>query len=112
MNQNSSNMIDVAKDYVVNMLKETSGRKALILDQDTLTAVSLVVSKTAILALEVFLICTLDQLPDEKLTHMKAVIFCRPTDKNIKMISKEVQQKPKFASYSIYFSNKLPSDLL
>jgi len=91
----------VAKDYVENMLKETPGRKALIMDQETLAIVSLVYSRTAILQNEVFLICTLDQIPEEKLTHLKAVFFCRATDKSIKLICEELQERPKFAAYNL-----------
>lgn len=39
-------MIEIAKDYIENMLLESVGRKALIMDQDTLVVVSLVYSKT------------------------------------------------------------------
>ena len=53
-------LIMVAKDYIENMLKDTSGRKALIMDQETLNMVSLVFSRTAILQKEVFLISTID----------------------------------------------------
>jgi|LakMenEpi03Aug12_release.lakeMendotaPanAssembly.Ray.scaffolds.fasta_scaffold6438813_1 hypothetical protein len=42
-------MIEIAKDYIENMLLESNGRKALIMDQDTLVIVSLVYSKTLIL---------------------------------------------------------------
>ena len=75
-----TNLISVAKDYVENMLTESTGRKALLLDSETLSMVSLIYSKTSILQKEVFLICKLDQIPIEKLTHMKAVVFCRCTD--------------------------------
>ena len=54
------NLIEVAKDYVENMLAETQGRKALIVDQGTLMMVSLVYSRTAILQKEVFLISTVE----------------------------------------------------
>ena len=53
MDRNNSqtriDLIDVAKDYVESMLAETQGRKALIMDQETLMMISLVYSRTAIL---------------------------------------------------------------
>ena len=103
-------LISVAKDYVENMLAETQGRKALIMDQETLMMVSLVYSRTAILQKEVFLIGTMDQIPQEKLTHLKAIFFCRCTEQNIKIISSELSQNPKFSQYNIYFSNKVEND--
>ena len=36
----------IAKDYIENMLQETTGRKALLMDMETLYMVSLVYSKT------------------------------------------------------------------
>ena len=90
-------LISVAKDYVENMLAETQGRKALIMDQETLMMVSLVYSRTAILQKEVFLIGTMDQIPQEKLTHLKAIFFCRCTEQNIRIISSELSQNPKFS---------------
>jgi hypothetical protein len=53
-------LIDVAKDYVDCMLKETQGRKALIMDSEILNIVSMVYSRTAILQQEVFLISKID----------------------------------------------------
>jgi hypothetical protein len=44
-----TNLLSVAKDYVENMLIESTGRKALLLDSETLAMVSLIYSKTAIL---------------------------------------------------------------
>jgi len=52
--------VSIAKDYVDNMLKETRGRKALIMDKDTLMMVSLVYSRTTILEKEVYLMTKLD----------------------------------------------------
>jgi len=75
------------------MLGEMAGRKALIMDKDTLSKrdrvnarlgiVSLVYSRTQILQKEVFFIDTIDKIPEEKLTHLKAVFFCRPTEETV-----------------------------
>ena len=89
-NTNNLGLIDIAKDYVENMLQETTGRKALIMDQETLMMVSMVYSKTSILQKEVFLMTTIDEIPDEKLTHLKAIFFCRLTEKNVKHICNEI----------------------
>lgn len=74
--------------------------------------VSLVYSRTQILQQEVFLIGTLDDLPTEKLTHLRAVFFCRPTDRNLALIASELSDRPKFSAYNLYFSNKLEGDKL
>ena len=60
-----ADLITIAKDYIENMLQETQGRKALLMDMETLYMISLVYSKTQILQKDVFLMCTLDELPSE-----------------------------------------------
>ena len=55
------------------------------------------------------MICTLNELPEEKLTHLKAVVFCRSTDANVKLIAAELSERPKFASYHLFFSSKVES---
>jgi len=71
----------------------------------------MVYSRTSILQKEVFLIATIDQIPQEKLTHLKAIFFCRCTEKNMKLISEEISQ-PKFSQYNLYFSNRVENDKL
>lgn len=53
-----------------------------------------------ILQKEVFFIETLDNIPQEKLTHLKAVFFCRPTEESVSRICQELAD-PKFASYNL-----------
>ena len=96
-----ADLINIAKDYIENMLQETQGRKALLMDMETLYMVSLVYSKTQILQKEVFLMCTMDDLPAEQLTHLRAIIFCRCTDANLKMIANDIAGQPKFSQYNI-----------
>ena len=55
-----ADIIEIAKDYVENILRETHGRKALIMDAATLAAVSMVYTRSEILQREVFLIVSLD----------------------------------------------------
>ena len=103
------NLIDIVKDYIDNMLVETSGRKALILDKETLNIVSLVYSRTTILQKEVFYIEIIDNIPQEKLTHLKAIFFLRCNEDNVQKICRELND-PKFSQYSLYFSTTVPND--
>ena len=90
------------------MLNEASGRKALIMDSDTLSKIfqdlttleitSMVYSRTQILSKEVFFIEIIDNIPKEKLTHLKAIFLLRGTDENIDRICKELAD-PTFAEY-------------
>jgi vacuolar protein sorting-associated protein 45 len=55
---------------------------------------------------------TIDQIPDEKLTHLKAIFFCRLTEKNVKLICQEISGNPKFSQYCMYFTNKVDTEKL
>ena len=46
----------------------------------------MVYSRTEILQKEVFFIDTLENLPSEKLLHLKAIVFCRATAENVNAI--------------------------
>ena len=98
------NLVDAVIDYIEGMVVgwPGPGRKALILDKETLSKyftpidislfvlcvviLSMVYSRTQILQKEVFFIDTIDNIPSEKLMHLKAVFFVRCTDANIKLI--------------------------
>ncbi len=60
----------------------------------------MVYSRTEILQKEVFVIDCLDKVPKEKLMHLKAVVFCRCTEENIRLITNQIQN-PTFSSYSL-----------
>lgn len=94
-------MLAIAKDYVEKMIAETSGRKALLMDSETLMMVSLVFSRTSLLQKEVFLIGTIDNIPEEKLTHLKVIVLCRNTDRNVSLLCRELSEQPKFAQYNL-----------
>lgn len=34
--------------------------------------------------------CTLDELPQEQLTHLKAIVFCRCTNENLKLLASDI----------------------
>ena len=47
---------------------------------------------------EVFFIETLENLPQEKLMHLKAVVFCRCTQENVNLICQQLKD-PIFSQY-------------
>jgi len=49
---------------------------SVLLTLNSVEILSMVYSRTEILQKEVFFIDTLDNLPEEKLLHLKAVVFC------------------------------------
>ena len=64
----------------------------------------MVFSRTEILQREVLFIDTIENLPKEKLTHLKAIFFVRCTEQNVKLIQQQLKE-PVFSNYFIYFAN-------
>jgi vacuolar protein sorting-associated protein 45 len=96
------NVTQAIKDYVLRVVTEVGGMKALFLDQETVSMVSMVLSQSQILEKEVFLTRRLDQIDQmgkkADHQHLKAVFFVRPTEENVRVISKMVAQ-PEFSEY-------------
>lgn len=119
--------------------KCNTGMKALILDSTTTQIVSAVYSQTEILRQQVYLVSRLDKLPSSKnnnnnnssnghfhnpnddidqlnnhpndTSHLKAIVFIRPTSSNIDLLCIELQ-KPKYIEYHIYVTGTLDSGLI
>uniref|UniRef100_K3WVQ4 Vacuolar protein sorting-associated protein 45 n=1 Tax=Globisporangium ultimum (strain ATCC 200006 / CBS 805.95 / DAOM BR144) TaxID=431595 RepID=K3WVQ4_GLOUD len=89
---------------------QLEGMKALLLDADTTTVISMVMSQSQILQREVFLVEPLDAA-HEPMPHLKAAVFVRPTAANVELLKKELKT-PKYGQYHIFFSNILPVELL
>ncbi|XP_077250276.1 vacuolar protein sorting-associated protein 45 homolog isoform X1 [Tasmannia lanceolata] len=97
-------LISAARDYVGRMLQDISGMKVLILDNQTVSIVSVVYSQSELLQKEVFLVELVDSMPKESMAHLKAVYFLRPTLENIKHLRSQLA-RPRFGEYHLFFSN-------
>jgi vacuolar protein sorting-associated protein 45 len=73
--------------------------------------VSLVFSQTEILQKEVYLFERLDTPAREKMPHVNAVVFVRPTDDNFELLKHELHEA-KYGQYYLFFSNVTKSSLL
>lgn len=105
------NCIKAVRDYITKMITDTPGMKVLLLDADTTPIVSMVYTQSEILQKEVYLLEKVDVANREVMTHLKAIIFVRPTSASIDAIVQELK-RPKYGQYDIYFSNILkPSQL-
>ncbi len=98
------NLVDVVKTYISTILDEITGIKALILDTETTNIVSLVCPKSVLLSKEVFLIETIENLPDHKMDYMKGVFLLRATEENKNRLIK-LLKAPIFSEYYLYFTN-------
>lgn len=121
--------IATTKTYVERIVTGNGrcrGMKVLLLDAFTTQIVSCVYSQSQILSKEVYLVSRIDDannpslgpnnnhdlhLHQNKTSHLKAVIFLRPTEINIGLLLKELT-RPRFAEYHLFFSGILTSGLL
>jgi len=83
--------------------------KVLILDQETVGIISMVFSQSDILSHEVFLVERIDAASSEheRMRHLNAVCFLRPTNQNFLHLSKELKS-PKYNEYHVFFTNVVP----
>ena len=105
------NLASKIREYVHAMLQRVQGMKVLLLDQETMGIISMVYSQSDILKHEVFLVEKLDSEQTEKMRHLNAVLFIRPTDQNFLLLSKKLRT-PCFKEYFIFFTNQVPKQRL
>lgn len=123
--------IATTKSYIERIVTGNGrcrGMKVLLLDSFTTQIVSCVYSQSQILSKEVYLVSRIDDmqnpnldsnnnnnhdlhLTEQKTSHLKAVIFLRPTEINVGLLLKELTS-PRFSEYHLFFSGVLTSGLL
>lgn len=103
------NVIKAVKLYVEKMTNESGpGMKIILLDKETTSIISMAFSQSDMLQREVYLFERLDSgRSNERLKHLKCIVFVRPTKQNIALLADELRN-PKYGSYYIYFSNIIP----
>lgn len=116
------NIIATIRAYVDRIVTgdgKCTGMKALLLDASTTQIVSSVYSQSDILSKEVYLVTRLDEdnitkkniycsNENTKTSHLQAVAYLRPTNKNIDFLIKHLKC-PRFCEYNIFFSGILSS---
>jgi len=103
--------IAAVRDYVTRMAKDVSGMKVLVMDAETTGFVSMVYTQTQILQHEVFLIDAIEKARGDKMAHLKAIYFVRPTHENIELLQEEFKD-PRYGEYHIFFSNIMRDSML
>mmetsp|Transcript_53053 Transcript_53053/g.115821 ORF Transcript_53053/g.115821 Transcript_53053/m.115821 type:complete len:613 (-) Transcript_53053:596-2434(-) len=96
--------VEAVRDYVSRMCADVSGMKVLVMDAETTGIVSMVYTQTQILQQEVFLIDSIERARSEKMPHLKAIYFLRPTPENMRLLQQEFAD-PKYGEYNLFFSN-------
>jgi len=97
------------QEYIRPMFDTIPGMKVLILDNETTSIISMVFSQSDIIQHEVFLTEKIDSENQEKMRHLNAICFLRPTNNNFLLLSKELRA-PRYNEYHIFFTNCVPHD--
>lgn len=103
------NVISAVKAYVNHMTEESEpGMKILLMDKETTSIISMVYGQSEIQQKEVYLLERLDSGANPNnnigLRYLKCLVFLRPTQQNVELLSQELRN-PKYGAYYIYFSN-------
>mmetsp|Transcript_21447 Transcript_21447/g.55201 ORF Transcript_21447/g.55201 Transcript_21447/m.55201 type:complete len:634 (+) Transcript_21447:87-1988(+) len=96
-------LAQVVRDYISRIVTSVPGMKALVLDSETTGIVSLVYTQSQILQQEVFLIDTLHAPHPDRMPHLKAVYFVRPTAENVRRICTALRDT-RYGEYHIFFT--------
>eukprot|EP01029_Cantina_marsupialis_P026607 TRINITY_DN71_c0_g1_i2.p1 TRINITY_DN71_c0_g1~~TRINITY_DN71_c0_g1_i2.p1 ORF type:complete len:497 (-),score=144.39 TRINITY_DN71_c0_g1_i2:841-2331(-) len=102
--------IQIVRNYIEQMIGETGGMKALILDDVTKGIVSQVYSMSEMLEKQTF---HLEEIGSEheKTGYMKAIVFVRPTNENCNKLCEHLKN-PLYSEYYLFFSNVVDHDCL
>ncbi|KAI9172915.1 vacuolar protein sorting-associated protein 45 [Blastocladiella emersonii ATCC 22665] len=100
------NVIQAAQAYVTKMIADPAGMKVLLLDADTTAVVSSVYTQSVLLSKEVYLVERVENKKRDKMSHLKCIVFVRPTVESLNHVMDELRA-PKYGDYYLYFSNVL-----
>ena len=106
-------VVSAAYEYVKSMIDRVQGMKVLLVDQETIGIVSMVFTQSNILEKEVFLVERIEatQKAPERMKHVKAICFLRPTPQNFLLLNNELKDA-RYSEYYLYFSNIVPHQRL
>jgi vacuolar protein sorting-associated protein 45 len=105
-------LVELAKDYVQKMvLRAGVGAKVMLVDSETKQYLSTVYSQSDVLKQEVFLVERIDNDEVEKLMHMKAVCFLRPSYSSLRALCRHLRD-PRFGEYHLFYTNSVRESYL
>lgn len=104
------NLLPIAEDYFNTIFGEIGEMKGLVLDSETSGIISIIYTQSKLYKNDVYLIQKIEDV-HEKLMHLKAVYFVRPTKDNLALIKQEIAA-PHFKEYHLFFTNEVPEPLI
>ena len=117
---NNSSPFDAYKavhEYVHRILGQVSGMKAMVLDSETITMVSVVYSQSESLLREVFLTENIDLLParrdfpTQSFPHLTAVLILQPSPATLHSLQ-QLLAVPRYPVMHLFFTNVCPPGYL
>lgn len=92
-------------------LAERSRIKALLLDKDTTTTISMCATQSDLLNHEIYLVDTIENQNRDVMRHLRCLVYVNPTEETIQALLRELQN-PKYGDYYILFSNMVSKSQL
>lgn len=110
------NLFDTADFYINRIvtsrskskltITEQSKIKALLLDKDTISTISMCATQSELLDHGIYFVDTIENESRDVMRHIKCMVYVKPSDETINHLLKELQN-PKYGEYYIYFNNKV-----
>lgn len=105
------NILTASFRYIEDLLNENCGVKALITDAETLTTLSLSMTRTELFSHDVINTEELSEVSAKAINPIVAALKCicilRPSRENFDLLSNELSKNPHYSRYSMYFTNTL-----
>lgn len=109
---NSQSKNNLNKDGAGNLnLNEQDRIKALLLDKNTTSTISMCATQSDLLEHEIYLVDTVENADRDIMRHLKCLVYVKPTDESIECLVRELAN-PKYGEYHLFFSNKISKDQL
>ncbi|QLG73462.1 hypothetical protein HG535_0E05460 [Zygotorulaspora mrakii] len=90
---------------------EKSRIKALLLDKDTTTTISMCATQSELLSHEIYLVDTIENENRDVMRHLRCLVYVKPTEETIQSLLRELQN-PKYGDYQIFFNNSVTKSQL
>ena len=105
------NILSASYRYLDEIMRENCGVKAIITDDETLTTISLAMTRTELFYQDVIDTKELKEIINKPVnpivSSLKCICILRPTRENIETLSTELSTAPHYSRYSLYFTNTI-----
>lgn len=92
-------------------LAEQNRIKALLLDKDTTSTISMCATQSELLNHEIYLVDTIENDNRDVMRHLRCLVYVKPTEETIQALLRELEN-PKYGDYHIFFNNTVSKSQL